>query len=119
MQYHEVDLPAFAAAHAGGATVIDVREPYEYTAGHVPGARLVPMEQLPRHADELRRNAAVYVICASGNRSLAAADYLSRLGVRAYSVAGGTGGWQRSGRPLVRGQHASTGSNAGAGSNAR
>jgi hypothetical protein len=52
MQYHEVDLPAFAAAHAGGATVIDVREPYEYTAGHVPGARLVPMEQLPRHADE-------------------------------------------------------------------
>lgn len=33
----EVGMNAFAAAHAGGAVVIDVREPYEYLAGHVPG----------------------------------------------------------------------------------
>ena len=39
----EVDLEAFAAAHADGATVIDVREPGEYVGGHVPGAVLMPM----------------------------------------------------------------------------
>jgi rhodanese-related sulfurtransferase len=103
---HEVDLGTFATAHADGAVVIDVREPYEYAAGHVPGARLLPMGQVPGQAGELPRTGPVYVICASGNRSLAVADYLSRLGVRAYSVAGGTGGWQRSGRPLVRGRRA-------------
>ena len=42
----EIDRPAFAAAHADGALVIDVREPMEYLAGHVPGARLIPMGQL-------------------------------------------------------------------------
>jgi rhodanese-related sulfurtransferase len=43
----EVDLDAFAAAQAGGALVIDVREPHEYASGHVPGARLVPLHSLP------------------------------------------------------------------------
>jgi rhodanese-related sulfurtransferase len=48
----------------------------------------------------------VYVICASGNRSLTAADRMSRAGIDAYSVAGGTNGWARTGRPLVTGPHA-------------
>jgi rhodanese-related sulfurtransferase len=43
----EVDLAAFAAAHAGGAVVIDVREPDEYLSGHVPGAQLIPLGRLP------------------------------------------------------------------------
>jgi rhodanese-related sulfurtransferase len=96
----EVDLAAFATAHAGGATVIDVREPDEYASGHVPGARLMPLGRLPRHLGELPRDRRVYVICASGNRSKAAADLLARAGVDAVSVAGGTGGWQRAGRPV-------------------
>ena len=99
----EVDLAAFAAAVADGATVIDVREPYEYTAGHVSGARLIPLGQLPHRVGELSKTGPVYVICASGARSMSAAEYLSRAGVDARSVAGGTGGWQRSGRPVVAG----------------
>jgi rhodanese-related sulfurtransferase len=99
----EVSLNAFAAAKAEGAVVIDVREPYEYAAGHVPGARLLPMVRLPLHAGDLPRNERVYVICATGNRSLAAADYLVRQGVDAWSVAGGTSSWQRTGRPVRRG----------------
>jgi hypothetical protein len=43
----EVDLDAFAVAHACGAVVIDLREPYEYASGHVPGARLIPLGSLP------------------------------------------------------------------------
>ena len=102
----EVNLVDFAAAHADGAAVVDVREPFEYVEGHVPGARLVPLAQLPTVVGDLPRNRPVYVICASGNRSLAAAQFLARAGIDARSVSGGTGGWARSGRPVVTGPDA-------------
>ncbi len=99
----EVDLNAFAAAHADGALVIDVREPFEYAAGHVPGARLVPLASLPRHAAGLLGGQPVYIICASGNRSWTAARFLAARGIDARSVAGGTGEWMARGLPVVRG----------------
>jgi rhodanese-related sulfurtransferase len=99
----EVDLAAFAAAHGGGAVVIDVREPGEYVSGHVPGARLMPLGRLAQHLGEVPRDRPVYVICASGNRSKTAADLLARAGIDAVSVAGGTGGWQRAGKPVTLG----------------
>ena len=74
---------------------IDVREPAEYVAGHVPGAVLIPMGQLPSRVDELDRAAPVYVICATGNRSGAMTDLLAAAGFDAYSVAGGTVGLGR------------------------
>lgn len=100
----EIDINTFAAQHAGGHTVIDVREPMEYVAGHVPGARLIPMGQITVHDDELPRDVPVYVICASGNRSLAVADFLVNAGVDAWSVSGGTGAWARAGRSIVTGE---------------
>ncbi|HEX6873968.1 MAG TPA: rhodanese-like domain-containing protein [Micromonosporaceae bacterium] len=103
----EVDLGTFVTAHAEGATVIDVREPYEYVSGHVPGAELLPLGNLPQQAGRLPRTGKVYVICARGNRSLTAADYLATIGVTAYSVAGGTGAWIRAGHPVVRGDQPS------------
>lgn len=72
----EISVEVFAAAHADGAFVVDVREPFEYVGGHVPGARLVPVGQLPSRVRELPRDERVYVICASGNRSRAMTDYL-------------------------------------------
>lgn len=102
----EVDLTTFTARHRDGALVIDVREPHEYLAGHVPGAELIPMGQIPTRAAELPRGVPVYVICASGGRSLTATEYLARAGVDAWSVAGGTSAWQHAGHPVVRGAHA-------------
>ncbi|MEV0267891.1 rhodanese-like domain-containing protein [Hamadaea sp. NPDC050747] len=99
----EIDQVSFAAAHAEGAAVVDVREPDEYLAGHVPGARPIPLGQLPEHLGDLPRDEPVYLICASGNRSLAAAGLLARAGFDAVSVTGGTGAWQRAGRTVVRG----------------
>lgn len=99
----ETTLAQFAAAHADGASVIDVREPYEYVSGHVPGAVLVPMGHLPSRVAELDRSEPLYLICASGNRSRSMADYLQRQGFDARSVMGGTSAWGSSGRALVSG----------------
>jgi len=99
----EVPLVAFAAAHSDGAIVIDVREPGEYVGGHVPGATLVPMGQMSSRVHELPRDMPVYLICASGNRSLAMTSVLVRAGYDAYSVIGGTGAWARAGHPVVVG----------------
>ncbi len=99
----EIGIDELAAAVRGGAAVIDVREPHEYVAGHVPGAVLIPMGQLPGRTAELDRRAPVYVICASGNRSATMTGVLCAAGFNAYSVAGGTSEWARSGRPVVGG----------------
>jgi len=99
----EIDQVMFAARHAEAPLVIDVREPEEYAAGHVPGARLVPMGAISGQLDELPADVPVYVICASGNRSLSVAQQLAKHGIDAWSVAGGTGAWAEAGRPIVTG----------------
>lgn len=99
----EIDVARLAEAAEQQATVIDVREPGEYVAGHVPGAQLVPMGQLPSRLAEIERTRPVYVVCASGNRSAAMTDLLVASGYDAYSVAGGTAAWARSGRPVETG----------------
>lgn len=102
----EVSTREFASARADGAVTIDVREPGEYLSGHVPGARLVPMSEVASRIGDLPRNAPVFVICATGNRSLTVAQLLAREGLDARSVAGGTSGWESAGLPVVRGAHA-------------
>lgn len=99
----EVDLDTFAAAHAGGAVVIDVRNPDEYETAHVPGAILIPLPELAERQEEIPDADPLYVICAVGGRSLTAAKALARAGYPALSVAGGTNGWVEGGRVVDRG----------------
>lgn len=101
----EVDLVAFAQAWEQGAAVLDVREPQEYVDGHVPGAKLIPLGQLGQRLQEVPDGRPLYVICATGGRSLAAATaLLNQAGVDAVNVAGGTKGWIASGRDVVIGE---------------
>lgn len=103
----EVQVADLAAASVDPEhVVVDVREPMEYRAGHVPGALLVPLGRLAGKVDELPRDRQVHVICATGNRSLTAADLLRRAGIEAYSVAGGTEEWAAQGREIVTGPYA-------------
>ena len=98
-----VDVDALDAAIGAGATVVDVRESVEYAEGHVPGARSIPMGQVPARLHELDRSAPVYVICASGNRSQAITELLTAAGFEAANVAGGTRAWIASGRRVEGG----------------
>lgn len=99
----EVDLDTFAAIHNGGATVLDVRNPDEYVTAHVPGAVLIPLSELAARQAEIPEADPLYVICAVGARSLAAAKALSDAGYKAVSVAGGTNGWIERGGLVVTG----------------
>ena len=98
----EIDVEELAAAREDGL-LVDVREPDEYVAGHVPGAVLIPMGQLANRMAEIDKTSRVFVICASGNRSSAITDLLRGTGFDAVSVAGGTVAWTRSGRPVEGG----------------
>jgi rhodanese-related sulfurtransferase len=99
----EVDIDTFASAHAGGATVLDVRNPDEYEEKHVPGAVLIPLGELAGRTGEIPVGDPLYVICAVGGRSLTATKALVGAGYNAVSVAGGTNGWAAAGRPVVSG----------------
>ena len=99
----EVDLETFAAAYAGGATVLDVRNPDEYRSAHVPHAVLIPLPELAARQDEIPEADPLYVICAVGGRSLTAAKALVQAGYRAVSVAGGTNGWVENGGAVATG----------------
>jgi rhodanese-related sulfurtransferase len=103
MEVPEIDVAELARVRAGGAVLIDVREPDEYTAAHVPGATLVPLATVPDRLDEVPTEGPVYVICAKGARSLRAAEFYRAQGIDAINVAGGTTAWVEAGQPTSTG----------------
>lgn len=86
-----------------GATVIDVREPYEYIGGHAPVAVNVPLSEFVDRVGEVPRDETVYIICESGGRSAQATQWLEDHGYRAVNVLGGTSAWRSSGLPVAMG----------------
>lgn len=85
-----------------GAQIVDVREPWEYEAGHIPGAKSIPMGEIIARQDELEE--PLVLVCATGNRSGRVAEFLVRNG-RAHvaNLLGGTVGWREAGRPVETG----------------
>lgn len=84
----------------GSATLVDVREGWEWSQGRASGARHIPLGKLAGALNNLPRDKQVLVICASGNRSLSAAQFLQQQGFDAKSVKGGTSAWARAGLPI-------------------
>lgn len=80
---------------AQGARIVDVREAGEFsTLGHIAGAQNVPLSQLQSAAESWNRDLPVVVYCASGARSLNAAQYLVAQGFRkVYNLTKGVAGW--------------------------
>ncbi|MDO4784542.1 MAG: rhodanese-like domain-containing protein [Propionibacteriaceae bacterium] len=97
-----ISLAEFISRYHDGAMLIDVREPDEYAAGHVPGAILAPMSSIEDHLADIPRGEDVFVICHSGRRSLATVSLMRCHGIRAISVDEGTAGWIAAGQTVVR-----------------
>jgi rhodanese-related sulfurtransferase len=87
--------------------LLDVRTPGEYAAVHVPGAKLIPLDELDAAAFCRERGgdgAPVYVLCQSGGRARRAIEKLERAGARGcVLVEGGTQAWIDAGLPVNRG----------------
>ena len=87
----------------GQVETIDVREPWEYNTGHVPGARSIPLNTLLRQPRQFLTRDNLVFICASGHRSSVASEMAASLGfTKVYNVSGGTDGWIRKGYPVEK-----------------
>jgi rhodanese-related sulfurtransferase len=99
----EIGVDELAERLRDGARLIDVREPHEYSSGHVPGAVSVPLATVPDQLELFRGQGPVYVICQSGGRSRRACEFVEAQGIDAVNVEGGTGAWIASGRETAIG----------------
>jgi len=89
---------------SGGLLVLDVRTPAEFSAGHIPGASLMPVQVLDRFAPRIgwEKEKPVLVYCTVGSRSREAARILHRHGWKEiYDLEGGIARWMRDGRPVT------------------
>lgn len=85
----------------GEVHVIDVREPHEYSAGHLPAARLIPVNSVPARHGELPADKALLFVCAKGQRSALACEFAAAFGFRElFNLEGGTDAWREKGLPV-------------------
>ena len=89
----EVDVYELQNRLAEGAALLDVREPDEVDEVRVPGGLRIPLQSVPERVSEIPTSGTLYVICALGGRSRAAAEFLHSHGMDAVNVAGGTNAW--------------------------
>lgn len=110
----EIDGERLLQLQATGVPIVDVREPAEFAAGHVPGAVNIPRGVLEFEIDGhpavngikdpalAHRELPIVVYCRSGGRSALAAEALKRLGFFApLSLAGGFNGWVEQNRAVA------------------
>jgi rhodanese-related sulfurtransferase len=83
-----------------GAEAIDVRRPYEWDAGRIPGARHLEINELQGEAESIDRDRAVIFYCRSGSRSALAAAAFRQAGWDAYNLEGGLEAWVAAGLGL-------------------
>lgn len=87
------------------AVVIDVRDQGEFTQGHIPNARHLPLGDLARRIGELEKlkDRPLVLCCASGARSANALAQLKKAGFeKLYNLRGGFFEWEKAGHPISR-----------------
>jgi rhodanese-related sulfurtransferase len=89
-------------AHAGEALIVDVREPNEWSTGHIPGAQHAPLSKLRQSPKAYLQRDNLVFVCAAGSRSKLAAQLAAALGFKqVYNLSGGTQGWRAAGLELA------------------
>lgn len=95
------DIDKFKGAMDAGAAVIDVREPDEYEAGHIPGAINIPLRELGANVDQIPTDQPVFVYCQSGWRAALATGALHSAGYEnARSFPPSFAGWKAAGEEV-------------------
>ncbi len=78
--------------------LIDVREDWEYDDGHIPGAILIPLGEVPNRLNEIPGDKTVIAVCRSGNRSGQATNFLQQQGFKnVHNMQGGMIAWSQAG----------------------
>lgn len=84
-------------------SIVDVREPVEFSLGHLPGAKSIPLGQIESRLAEIPRDRPIVLLCKSGGRAARAQEKLTSAGFAdACVVTGGTDAWIAAGFPIVR-----------------
>jgi len=94
--------PAELAPKLGEVTLLDVREPYEWSVSHLEGAIHIPLQQLARRLDEIPRDKEIVVYCRMGGRSAHAQHHMLQQGfTRVRNLAGGLKAWASQQEPSM------------------
>jgi rhodanese-related sulfurtransferase len=100
----EISVAEAAAKREAGAFILDVRTQEEWNEYHIPGATLIPLDQLEARVAEVPQDQEVVVVCRSGNRSKPGRDALKAAGyTQVTSMSGGLKEWQAANLPTVTG----------------
>jgi rhodanese-related sulfurtransferase len=98
----ELSTARGAYARREDVQILDVREPHEWTAGHIEDALHVPLSQvLAGQVEGLEPDRPVVAVCKMGNRSEVASLMLKARGYEAYNLEGGMEEWEQEGLPFV------------------
>ena len=101
----EADTLKATRLYNDDALILDVREDKEFSAGHIPKAKHIPLGQLASRLQELEKFKAkpVLVTCRSGQRSARACGMLKKAGFETvYNQAGGIIAWERANLPVAK-----------------
>jgi len=94
---------------AGGA-IVDVRTAAEFQGGFIPGAKNIPLDELPAAVGTLDKSKPVLLYCATGNRSVSAMQILKDAGFeKVYNLTAGIAGWAQAGLDVTTDQQVAAG----------
>lgn len=85
----------------GSALFLDVREPFEFEAGHIQDSQHIPIGQITARVSEVPADRPIVVVCQIGQRSGLVADFLSGQGLAAENLEGGLTAWVAAGYELI------------------
>ena len=103
--FHRITVEEAKQMLGDGAHIIDVREPHEYAAGHIPSAPLIPVNTVFARREELPKQGKIIFTCAVGQRSALACEMAAADGYPAdalYNLEGGTEAWIKAGEPVEK-----------------
>ncbi len=101
MNEHDI-TPAELAEKLHDVTLLDVREPHEWSVSHLEGAIHIPLKQLPQRLQEVPRDKEIVVYCRMGGRSAHAQHFMLDNGfTRVRNLVGGLTAWARSQQPAM------------------